>query len=153
MQKMGASSSRVTCLTSEDVKRRAIIFPLSERHHKVNVLHSLFCCYTPKRDAFDWTCNSWILDIRFRYFAWWYFAKLWLLQSRWSSFLPFFPKKTQILLDKHENYSTKFNPIFVQVSLISLIYTIAIFMFGDWKYKWNWICKKVLWSNFHTLNQ
>ena len=38
------------------------------------------------------------------------------------SFL-FLPKKTQILLDKHENYSTRFNPIFVQVSLISLIYT------------------------------
>lgn len=42
-----------------------------------------------------------------------------------------FLKKTQILLDKHKNYSMKFNPIFVQVSLMSLIYTIAIFMFGD----------------------
>lgn len=84
------SSSRVTCLTSEEVKRRAIIFPLSEQHHKVAILHFLFCCYIPKRDAFDWKHNSRILDIRFQYFAWWHFAKLWLLQSRWSSCFPFF---------------------------------------------------------------
>lgn len=153
---MAASSSRMTCLTSKEVKKRTIVSPLSDTHHKIATLHFFFVVLLYAQERGFWLkmylLNTWyqmsdfdsLLDgILLSYGFCSHFGVF--------SFLFFF--LTQILRDKHENYNTKFNPIFIQVSLMFLIYTIAIFMFGDWKYKWNWIFKKVLWSNFHTLNQ
>lgn len=103
----------------------------------------MFWCYKPKRDAFienvipEYLISDW--DILFDGI---------LLSYDFRNHLSIsFP---EIQLNKIECYNATFNSIFSQVSLMSLIHTIAIFMFGDWKYKWNGILKKLLWSNFHT---
>lgn len=143
-----AASRVMICFDSIKASEgKSYFFSLSGKHRKIIILHLfLFWCCKPKREAFYWKCNSQILDIRERYFVVWHFAELRLPESLKYIFPP-------CSVDKREDYNATFNSIFIQVSLMSLICTITIFMFGDWKYKWNWILKKVLWSNFHTLNQ